>query len=156
MSDQFGYNQQFTDKPGMWDIDGYAVCVDGIGTLQVQVNRVSTQGKLVAVLQTAPSSAISSITETGSGSGVYNIFLNQTWVELDMAHVETVCPTILSPALVLAQVSETTVGMTGFGPGQSALQSVTFATVSPTTGDSVVLAEGAGIFFHLRLQNTST
>lgn len=156
MADQFGYNQQFTDKPGMWDIDGYAVCVDGDGTLQVQVNRVSTTGVLQAVLQTAPSSAIESITQTSNNSGVYHIFLHQTWVELDMAHVEVTIPSSLSPEFLLAPIQQNTVGNVLYGPGLGTKQSVQFATILPSTLALTSIPQGGGIFFHLRLQNVST
>lgn len=156
MANHFGYNQQFTDKPGMWNVDGYAVVIDGYGNLAVQVNRVSTQGTLVAVQQTPPSSVVHAITQTANSSGIYNILLNGTWVELDMVHVETTIPSGLSPAVLIAQQQGNTVANTSYGPGLATLQSATFKTVVPSTGSAGTLPLGSGIFFHLRLQNTST
>jgi hypothetical protein len=154
MSNQFGYNQQYADKPGMWDVDGYAVCIDHVGTLAVVLNRVQTTGVLAAVQQLAPSSAVHDITQTASSSGIYKIHLNQTWVQLQDAHVSSVIPSPLSPAYLGVQQNLDTVGNTSYGPGQSELQFVQF-TVN-NAGTPTPLPFGAGIRFRLRLSNVST
>jgi hypothetical protein len=157
MANHFGYNQQYTDKPGMWNVDGYAVVIDGYGTLEVQVNRLSTTGVLTAVLQNPPSSVVKSIVQSANNSGIYTINLYQTWVELDMVHVETTIPSGLSPANLIVQQLSNTVANSLYGPGQTAgLQGCTFTTIVPNTGSAGSLPQGSGIFFHLRLQNTST
>lgn len=156
MADQFGYNQQFTDKPGMWQVDGYASVIDGYGNLAIFVNRVQTTGVLASVQQTAPSSVVTGIVQTANSSGIYHINLAQTWPELDMCHVETVIPTGLTPAHCIAQINSFTVANTGFGPGQTQPQAVKFTIIDLSTLAAGVLPLGANVFFHLRLQNVTT
>lgn len=157
MANQFGYNQQYADSPGMWDVDGYAKVTDGYGTLAVFVNRVSTTGVLTSVQQTGPSSAIHDITQSANNSGIYKIHLNQTWVQLHKASIETVIPSPLTPAVLLVQHNKDTVGNTSFGPGQSELQYVQFTVVDPANSLTATSPPvGAGIRFRLRLQNVST
>lgn len=154
MSNQFGYNQQFTDKPEMWTVDGYAVVTDGYGNLAIVTHTlVQNTGAVTISQSTAPTSAVSSITQTANSSKIYNIFLNQTWFQLESAFVETVIPVSLSPAYVAVQLNLDTVGNASFGPGQSALQSLRFTT--HVAGTPTSLPQGAGIYFQLRLKNTS-
>lgn len=153
MANQFGYNQQFSDKPEMWTIDGYAVCTDSLGTLVVVTHVLTTKGTVSALQQTAPTSAVKAITQTASNSGIYNIFLNQTWFQLESGDVRTVIPSSLSPAYVGVQLNGDTVGNTGFGPGQATLQSLQFTT--NVAGTPTSLPIGAGVYFQLRLKNSS-
>lgn len=155
MANQFGYNQQFADKPEMWDVDGYAVVTDGYGTLVVLSNVLTTQGSLVGKQQLAPSSAVHDITETSPSSGIYKIHLNQTWIQLESAAVETVIPTGSAvPNLVIQHLTDT-VGNTSYGPGQAELQFVQFKTIVPNTGSIGVLGLNSGLRFRLRLKNSS-
>lgn len=155
MANQFGYNQQFTDKPEMWSIDGYAVVSDGYGTLVFQINQLQTTGVLKLVQQNSPTSAVHDITQSANNSGIYKIHLNQTWNQLVSAHIETVIPTGQSPAVLLCQQLTDTVGNTSFGPGQTELQYLQFTTVVPSTGSAGSLAQGCGLRFQLRLKNSS-
>lgn len=155
MANQFGYNQQYTDKPEMWDVDGYAVCTDGYGTLVVSINQLQTTGVLKAVHQTAPSSAIADITQTANNSGIYKIHLNQTWNQLCWADVQTVIPSTQSVPLLRCQLNKDTVGNTSFGPGLAELQYLQFTTVVPSTGSAGSLDAGSGIYFRLRLKRSS-
>lgn len=155
MANQFGYNQEFTDKPGMWTVDGYAVCTDGYGTLAVQINQLQTTGVLSRVVQNSPTSAIHDITESAHNSGIYKIHLNETWVDLLDAHICTVIPTGQTVALLNVQILSHTVGNTSYGPGLAELQYVQFKTVVPSTAAAGVLDQGSGLFFCLRLKNSS-
>jgi len=154
MANQFGYNQQFTDKPEMWTIDGYAVCTDSLGTLVIVTHTlVGNTGAVTISQSTSPTSAVQSITQTASNSKIYNIFLNQTWFQLESAFVNTVIPASLSPAYVSVQLNSDTVGNASYGPGQSALQSLKFTT--HVAGTPTNLPVGAGVYFQLRLKNSS-
>lgn len=155
MADQHGYVVQFTDKPEMWDVDGYAVCIDGYGTLQFQINSVATTGLLAAINQAAPSSAIHDITQSANSSGIYKVHLKQTWNQLTHASFVTVCPSGSSPGVIITQVLSDTVANPLFGPGQSELQFVQFATVDPETHSASVLSLGQGLMLRLRLKNSS-
>lgn len=155
MSNHFGYNQQFTDKPDMWTIDGYAVVTDGYGNLAIQTVGFSTTGALVLNTSNGPSSVISSITQTANSSGIYNIFLKSTWCQLESVKVVTVIPVGQTPAHAVVQINGNTVGNTGFGPSQSVLQSVKFTVIDMSTDAAGVLAQGCGIHFQLRLKNSS-
>lgn len=155
MADHSGYNQQFTDKPEMWDVDGYAVCTDANGTLVVSINQLSTQGALVMTQQLAPSSIISAITQTGNGTGIYDVFLAQAWNQCTHADFTTVIPATLSPAILICQNQSDTVGQSGFGPGSAALQSIRFATKVPSTLAAGSLPQGSGLRFRIRLKNSS-
>ena len=64
MANHFGYNQQYTDKPGMWSVDGYAVVTDGYGNLAIQINQLQTTGVITSVQQNSPSAVVKSITQT--------------------------------------------------------------------------------------------
>lgn len=156
MANNFGYNQQFTDKPEMWDVDGYAVCTDGYGTLAIVTNQlVANTGALTPTQQTAPSSVVASITETAHSSGIYDIFLNGTWNQCTAASIETVIPTGQSVPLLRCQILSSTVGNASYGPGLTSLQSVRFETFVPSTGVKGVLDQGSGLFFRLRLKRSS-
>lgn len=137
----------------MWTIDGYAVCTDSAGTLVIVTHTVTQTGGIVISQSTAPTSAVQSITQTGSTTKIYNIFLNQTWFQCEYADVKTVIPATLSPAYVQVQVNGDTVGNASFGPGQTALQSVQFTT--NVAGTPTNIPVGAGIYFQLRLKNSS-
>lgn len=153
MANQFGYNQTFTDKPEMWTIDGYAVCTDSLGTLVIVTHQLTTKGTVSFVQSLSPTSAVSAITQTASNSGIYDIFLAQTWFQCESADVRTVIPASLSPAYVGVQLNSDTVGNNSFGPGLAKLQSLRFTT--NVGGTPTSLPVGAGIYFQLRLKNSS-
>ena len=155
MANHFGYNQQYTDKPGMWSVDGYAVVTDSYANLAIQINQLQTTGVITSVQQNSPSAVVKSITQTANSSGIYNINLVSTWIELDTCNVVTTIPSGLSPAVLMTQLQGNTVGNTGYGPSSSSPQSVTFKTIVPSTGSAGTLPLGSGIFFHLRLKNSS-
>jgi hypothetical protein len=155
MADHFGYAVQFADRPGMWDVDGYAVVVDGYGNLVVSNNELLSTGVLAPVQGRSASASVSSITQTASASGIYNIFLTQTWVQLEAVEISTVIPSGQTPAHCVVQVNGDTVGQTGFGPSSSVLQGVKFTVIDLSTLAAGVLAQGCGIHFRLRLKNSS-
>lgn len=151
MADQFGYNLQFADKPGMWDVDGYAVITNGSGNAVIVTNQLNTQGVLAAVQSNAPSSAVHDITRVGTGQ--YKIHLNQTWVQLEHVDVKSIIDPSLSPAYVGCQVQKITVANSSYGPGQSELQYVQIQF--NVSGTPTELPQGAGFVFRLRLKNSS-
>lgn len=151
----FGYNQQFTDKPEMWDVDGYAEVQDGYGTLKVVTMMLASSGSLTKVVNTAPSSVIKTITQTGNSTGSYQIFLNHTWNQLTHASFETVIPSGASPATLICQNLGNTVGNILYGPGLTTLQGVSFITLVPNTGVAGSLSVHSGLHFRLRLKRSS-
>lgn len=152
MANQFGYADNFTDRPEMWSVDGYAVITNGSGNAVIQTNQLQTTGSMKAVQQTSPSSTIKDITRLGTGH--YKIHLNQTWVELGSFHVSSVIDPSLSPTFCFSQVEKNTVGNTSFGPGQSELQYVQFLFCNGS-GTATELPSGAGFHFSFRLKNSS-
>ncbi len=156
MAQQFGYQQSFSDNAGMWDVDGYAVCTDGYGTLVIQTLRISPNTGTPTVAQSAsPASAVHDITESGNSTGLYKIHLNETWCQLHEASIETVIPSGQSVPDLRIQHTADTVGNASYGPGESELQYIQFRTVVPSTGTNGVLDQGSGLRFRLRLRNTS-
>lgn len=156
MAQQFGYQQSFSDNPGMWDVDGYAVCTDGYGTLVIQTLRISPNtGTPTAAQSSSPASAIHDITQSANNSGIYKIHLNETWCQLHEASIETVIPAGQSVATLIVQHLADKVGNASFGPGLSELQYVQFKTIVPNTGSAGSLDQGSGLRFRLRLRNTS-
>jgi hypothetical protein len=155
MANHFGYNQQFTDKPEMWDVDGYAVCTDGYGTLVLQINAIQPNGSLLATQLTSGSNVIKDITQSANNSGIYKIHLTQSWNQLTHASLETVIPTGQSVPMLRCQHMSDTVGNSSFGPGQTELQYIQFQTVVPSTGSNGSLDQGSGFRFRLRLKRSS-
>lgn len=156
MASLFGYNQQFTDKPEMWDVDGYAVCTDGYGTLVLVVNALNgNTGALTQTQTTFPTGAVNDITQSSNNSGIYKIHLKDDFNFCTHADIETVIPTGQSVPMLRCQILSSTVGNSSFGPGQSELQYVQFETVVPSTGSAGSLDAGSGLMFRLRLKRSS-
>lgn len=154
MANLFGYNQQFCDKPEMWDVDGYATVTDGYGTLEVTLNVLNANtGALTSTTFTSPSGPVNDITQTSNNSGIYKIHLKESFVQLVHASVETFIPTG-SPDAVSVQLNESTVGNALYGPGLSELQYLKFTTVD-YTGAATSLNISSGLSFRLRLKRSS-
>lgn len=153
MSDNFGYNQQFTDKPGMWDVDGYctanSAAVSSDGYLVVQTVSLSTQGTLVNVAGVGPSAVIRDITRTGTGA--YQLNLRSTFVQCTWANFGVV---IGSGTKLVALETASTVGQAGFGPGFANPQSISFL-VTTLTGTPTDVGDAQQLVFRLRLKQSS-
>lgn len=154
MANLFGYNQQFADKPEMWDVDGYAVVSDTDGTLVLELNVLNANtGALTPTQFASPSGPVNDITQTSAGSGIYKIHLKENFVQLVHASIHTVIPTG-SPAAASVQINESTVGNANYGPGLSELQYVKFTTVD-FAGSAVKLNASSAVVFRLRLKRSS-
>lgn len=144
MADQFGYNQQFSDKPEMWTIDGSAlVLADGYSTLALQTAQLQTTGVLKSVVNAGPTSAVHDITEISAG--VYKIHLKQTWVQLASCNFQSISvlnylnPVTNSSNFGFAVLAGT--GITNTGTTAIFGDVGTFATTSET-GFSTVTVNG--------------
>lgn len=143
MSSQFGYNQQFTDKPGMWDADGYCVAnsaaTSSDGYLVVQSVVLTTTGSLSTVNSNAPSSVVQNFTRTSTG--IYVLHLNQPFVQITHASFIPVCNG--GTKLVAVVQSATS-------------QTVTFNVVTLNGSATLTdIGDTQGLFFRVRLKQSS-
>lgn len=130
MSNQFGYNQLYTDRPETWLADGY----------------VSIGGTGAPTLATVPSGIVSSVTRNSAGN--YKLTLAQNWYALLHAAFVSEIPASLSPTFNFPQLDSDTVGVAASG------QTVTVRFVNGS-GTSTELPSGSGFRFLLVLKKSS-
>ena len=151
MADTFGYSQLKSDKPELWLCYGSLVITDGYGSISFQHNICTSAGVLATVDYASPSSVFASVAETTApptpGSGVYNLYLTQTWAELLYADFK-----VMSSNIYTTQLVATTVANSSYGPGQAALQGIEFKTLS--SGSAAALPQGTVIYFEIVLKNS--
>ncbi len=130
MSNQFGYNQLFTDRPETWLADGY----------------VSIGASGEPTLADVPSGIVSSVVRNSAGN--YKIVLAQNWFALLDAHIATEIPDGLSPDFLFSQLDSDTVGVADSG------QKITVRFVDKD-GVSTELPDTSGFRFLLVLKKSS-
>jgi hypothetical protein len=129
MANPIGYSIQFTDRPGVWQTDGYV----GIGP----------DGE--PDFSSVPSGIVADIIRNGVGN--YSIELREPWYALLWLDVHSEIPGILSPTFAFTQLVSDDVG-TASAP------LITFKFVNGS-GVAVELPSGSGFRFSIRLKQSS-
>ena len=131
MANTYGYIGQFkTDRPGVWEIDGY-----------VSIGESGNPS-----LNTVPSGIVKSVKRNSTGN--YTMTLQENWYSMLYVNVKTMIPSGLSPQYVNCQMLNTNIGYSNVS--NPVINFITNVSGTPTDPPA-----GSGLTYIVVLKNSS-